>query len=87
MNKITKFKMCGYFDTTPTAKLLYIVLDELAGDNSEVVVPQRRISDALNLSRSAVMRNLHRLEHVGAIRIVPMYHPEGGRAASKYILL
>jgi DNA-binding MarR family transcriptional regulator len=87
MNKITKFKMCGYFDTTPAAKLLYIVLDELTGDGGEIVVSQRRISDALQLSRSAVSRNLHRLEHAGAISIMPTYHSDGGRAANKYYVL
>jgi len=71
---------------TVTGKLLYLVLTELAGENGEVVIPQRRISDALRLSRSAVSRNLRRLERAGAISIIPTYHSDGGRAANNYIV-
>ena len=86
MNRITKYKMCGYFDATPMSKLLYVVLDELAGESGEAVISQRRVCEALRLSRSAVSRNLRKLEHEGAISIKPTFHNDGGRAANKYIL-
>ena len=86
MNKLTKYKICGMLETTITGKLLYLVLDELANENGEITIPQRKICEALRISRSAVRRNLHRLEKAGAISIIPTYHSDGGRSANKYIL-
>jgi len=86
MNKLSKYKICGNIETTITGKLLYLILDDLSCRNGEVVIPQRKIRDALGVSKSAVSRNLRRLEKAGAIRIIPAYHSDGGRAANKYIL-
>jgi len=85
VNKLTKFRTCGEVKTTITGKLLYLILCELADPNGEVIIPQRRISDALRISKAAVSRNLHRLRDGGYIKIFTRYHAEGGgRAANKY---
>ena len=84
MNKLTKFKLCGEVDTPVTGKLLYLILYELADPNGEVIIPQRRISDALSISKATVSRNLRRLRDSGYITIYSRYHNEGGRAANKY---
>jgi DNA-binding MarR family transcriptional regulator len=86
MHKLSKYKLCGDIETTVTGKLLYLILNELANRNGEVVIPQRKISDALQISKSAVSRNLRRLENIGAIGVLPTYHYDGGRAANKYIV-
>ena len=87
MNKLTKHKICGELNTTITGKLLYLILDDLADQNGEIIIPQRKISDALRISKATVSRNLHRLRDGGYIYIDPRYHAEGGgRAANKYIV-
>jgi len=65
LNKLAKYKLCGDIDATITGKLLYLILDELADGNGEVVIPQRKISDALHISKGAVSRNLRRLRDGG----------------------
>jgi DNA-binding MarR family transcriptional regulator len=86
VKKLSKYKLCGELDTTVTGKLLYLILDDLANKNGEIVIPQRRISDALHIAKGTVSRNLRRLERIGAISITPTYHYDGGRAANKYIV-
>jgi DNA-binding MarR family transcriptional regulator len=86
MSKISKFKPCGDINTTITGKLLYLILDELANQNGEIIIPQRKISEALHISKSTVSRNLRRLESVGKIIIVARYHSDGGQAANKYVV-
>ena len=84
MNKLTKFKICGEVKTTITGKLLYLILYELADPNGEVIIPQKRISDALRISKATVSRNFHRLRDNGYISIYSRYGSEGGRMANKY---
>ena len=85
MNKLIRFKICGQIDAPVTGKLLYLILYELADPNGEIIIPQRRISDALRISKATVSRNLHRLRDGGYINIYARYHAEGGgRAANKY---
>jgi DNA-binding HxlR family transcriptional regulator len=86
VNKLSKYKICGDVETTLTGKILYLILNDLSNRNGEVTIPQRKISEALKISKQAVSRNLHRLERVGAITIIPTYHSDGGRAANKYIV-
>jgi DNA-binding MarR family transcriptional regulator len=86
MDKLSKFRLCGEVEGAATGKLLYLVLNGLANRNGEIVIPQRKLGGALGLSKSAVSRNLRRLEQSGAIRIAAQYHSDGGRAANKYIL-
>ena len=88
MKKLSKFRICGEVDTTITGKLLYFILDDLADDNGEIIVPQRRIADTLRISKSTVSRNLRRLRLKGYIDIQAQYRSEdGSRAANKYIIL
>jgi DNA-binding MarR family transcriptional regulator len=86
MYKLNKYKLCGDIDTTVTGKLLYLILNEFANQNGEIIIPQRKISNALHISKGTVSRNLRRLEKIGAISIMPTYHNDGGRAANKYII-
>ena len=86
MNKLLKYKIYGIIDATVTGKLLYLMLDELSDENGEIIIPQRKICDALHISRSAVSRNLRRLRRAGAISIIPTYHSDGGRGANKYVV-
>jgi hypothetical protein len=86
LNKLLKYKICGMIDTSVTGKLLYLMLDELSDENGEIIISQRKIYDALHISRSAVSRNLRRLRRAGAINIIPTYHSDGGRSANKYFV-
>jgi DNA-binding MarR family transcriptional regulator len=87
MNKLNKFKPVGEVKAGVTGKLLYLMLDELADGNDAIVIPQRKISDALQISKCAVSRNLRKLKEAGHIEIVPQYRADdGGRSANKYIL-
>ena len=86
MNKLTKFKICGEINTTITGKLLYLVLDDLANKNGEVTIAQRKISEALRISRGTVSRNLRRLRDDGYINIHCRYNTDGGRSANKYVV-
>ena len=86
MKKLSKFKPCGDIDTTISGKLLFLILDELANKNGEIIISQRKISDVLKINKSTVRRNLRRLEKGGYIDIYPTYHSDGGRAANKYIV-
>ena len=86
MNRLSKFRPCGATESTVTGKLLYFMLNEIVNRNGEIIISQRKISGTLGISRSAVSRNLRRLEKSGAIIVVAQYHSDGGRAANKYIL-
>jgi hypothetical protein len=87
MNRLNKFKLCGEVKTNITGKLLYPVLDELADGSGETVIPQRKISDALQISKSTVSRNLRKPEDSGCTEVVPQYRTDGGgRSSNKYIL-
>lgn len=86
MKKLSKFAPCGMINTTISGKLLFLILDELANKNGEIIIPQRKISDALRINKSTVSRNLRRLRDGDYIDIYPTYHSDGGRAANKYII-
>lgn len=87
MNKLALYRICGNIRTTSTGKLIYLILDDLADEDGDVIIPQRRISNVLHISKSTVSRNLRRLERLGAISIMPTYHYDGGRASNKYQVL
>lgn len=86
MKKLSKYKICGEIESTITGKLLFLMLDELADKNGEIVIPQRKISGALHIAKATVSRNLRRLRDGGYIDIRSTYHSDGGRAANKYII-
>ncbi len=87
MNKFTKYRMAGELETTVSGKLLYLLLLDIVDADEKIVLPQRRISEALGLSRCTVSRNLRRLRNRGYIDVVPQFHDDGGRAANKIIVL
>jgi len=87
VNNLAKFKICGEVNTTITGKLLYLILYELADTNGEIVIPQKRISDALRISKATVSHNLHRLRDSGYIKVYARFHHEGGRLANKYQII
>jgi DNA-binding MarR family transcriptional regulator len=84
VRKLSKYKVCGEVDSTVTGKLLYLILAELANKNGEIIIPQKKISNALHISKGTVSRNLRRLRDGGYIDVLPQYHSDGGRAANKY---
>jgi len=86
MKKLAKFKACGEINTTISGKLLYLILNECANKNGEIIIPQRKISDAVHIQKGTIRRNLHRLRDCGYIDIYPTYHSDGGRAANKYVM-
>jgi len=83
---LTKYKLCGEVKTTVAGKLIYLILSELADNNGEAAISQRKISDALQISKGTVSRNLRRLRDGGYIGIYPQHHSDGGRAVNKYIV-
>jgi DNA-binding MarR family transcriptional regulator len=87
MNKFTKYRLAGELETTVSGKLLYLMLLDIVDADGKIIIPQRRISEALGISRGTVSRNFRRLERRGYIDIVPQFHEDGGRAANKVIVL
>ena len=86
MNKYTKFRLVGDLDTTISGKLLYLILLDIIDDRNEIMIPQRRISETLGISKGTVSRNFRKLCHCGYIDILPQFHDDGGRAANKYVV-
>ena len=87
MSRLSKFKICGDVTAPITGKLLYLILNELADNNGEITIPQKRIAAALRISKGTVSRNLRRLSYGGYIDIQAQYRAEdGGRTANKYIV-
>ena len=86
MNKLETYRPCGQIPANPAAKLIYLALRDAMGFGNYVVIPQRRIAEALGLSRKAVSANLHRLEKAGAIAVEPLYNQYGSRLPNKYRL-
>ena len=85
MNKLENYTPCAAV-TPATAKLLLLMLRDITDDRDQIVIPQRRIAEAIGMSRSAVGRNLRRLERAGVITIEPLYSEYGGRYPNRYIL-
>ena len=87
MNKFTKYRLAGELETTVSGKLLYLMLLDTVDAEGIIIIPQKRISEALGISRSTVSRNYRRLYNRGYIDIVPQFHEDGGRAANKIVVL
>ena len=87
MNKLALYRICGNIKTTSTGKLIYLILNVLADEDGDVIIPQRKLSNVLHISKSTISRNLRRLEQLGVISILPTYHYDGGRTANKYQVL
>ena len=85
MNKLESYRPCAAV-APATAKLLLLMLRDITDDRDQIIIPQRRIAEAIGLSRSAVGRNLRRLERAGAITIEPLYNEYGSRLPNRYRL-
>ena len=70
MNKYTKFKLVGELETSISGKLLYLVLLDVIDESNKIVIPQKKISEALGISRNTVSRNLRRLGRRGYIDVI-----------------
>ena len=85
MNKLENYRPCA--EVRPvTAKLLLLMLRDITDDYDQITIPQRRIAEAIGMSRSAVGRNLRRLERAGLIEIQARYNECNGRMPNRYIL-
>jgi DNA-binding MarR family transcriptional regulator len=87
MNNMTKYRMAGGLEAGVSCKLLYLVLLDLIDDKNKAVIPQRRISEALGMSKRTVSKNLRRLQDGGYILIEPQFSEYGGRMPNKYSVL
>ena len=86
MNKYTKYRLVGELETTISGKLLYLVLLDVIDENNKIMIPQKRISEALGISRGTVSRNLRRLRNRGYIDVVPQFNEYGGQLPNKYVV-
>ena len=85
MNKLENYRPCAAASPV-TAKLLLLILRDITDDRDQIVIPQRRIAEAIGMTRKTVSRNLHRLERAGAITIEPLHSEYGGRLPNRYRL-
>jgi DNA-binding MarR family transcriptional regulator len=86
MNSFAKYRLAGELDATVSGKLLYLVLLDIADADNAITIPQRRVSEAIGLTKGTVSRNLRKLRDSGYIDVIPQYHNDGGRAANKYVI-
>lgn len=86
MNKYTKFKLVGELETTISGKLLYLILLDVIDEDNKIIIPQKRISAALGISRNTVSRNLRRLSNRGYIDVIPQFNEYGGQMPNKYVV-
>ena len=87
MNKFTKYRLAGELEATVSSKLLYLFLLDTVDGAGKICIPQREIYRSLGLSRTAVSRNLRRLEETGTIKIEATWNELGGQMANKYYVL
>jgi len=86
MSNLSKFRPVGELETTVSGKLLYLVLLDVIDEDGKVVIPQKRISEALGIGKGTVSRNMRRLERIGAVRIIPTFNEYGGQMPNKFIV-
>lgn len=84
--KVSEYKVAGQMKTTTSAKMLYLLLNELAGNDGVVNISHRKLGKILGMHRSTVSRSLRRLERSGDIYIRSRYTNDGGRLANEYIV-
>ena len=87
MNDLTRYKLCAGLHVPAAAKLLYCcLLDMSGGRHSSTTISIKKLAKDVGLSRSATSHNLHRLEKLNMIGIVPRYSEDGGRLSNQYVL-
>ena len=84
MNNLSRFRQAGELETTIAAKLLYLILQDTVDESGKVILAQKRVSEALGISRSTVGKNLRKLYRCGYIDIVPQFNEYGGRLPNRY---
>ena len=85
MDDLNRYSLCAELKAPPAAKLLYCYLHALAGGKyHSAALPVRKMASALGLSRSATRNNLHRLERLDRLGIMPRYSEDGGRLSNQY---
>jgi DNA-binding MarR family transcriptional regulator len=82
-----KYKMAGSLDATITGKYIYTLLCDYSGARGRIQISISKISKLLNISRTAVRRNLHRLEDSGYILIHSKSDDDGTRRANVYEII
>ena len=83
---MVKYKICCSGKLSAVGKLIYCYLIDITDENQECSVAIWKIARQLGLTERTVSGNLHRLEELGYIKIIPQYHVDGGRTVNKYIL-
>jgi DNA-binding MarR family transcriptional regulator len=87
MNDLIRYRLCAELSVPPAAKLLYCyLLDISGGRHHSAVLSVKKLAKDMGFSRSAASRNLHRLEKLNMIGIVPRYTEDGGRLSNQYVL-
>jgi DNA-binding MarR family transcriptional regulator len=84
MSNFNKYRMCGELNTTISGKMLYLMLTDIVDGENKIIIPLKCISEALGITRGTVSRNMHRLERIGKVRIVPTFNEYGGQMPNKY---
>lgn len=82
-----KYKMAGSLEATITGKYINTLLCDYAGAKGRIQISIGKISKLLNISRTAIRRNLHRLEESGYIMIHTKSDDDGTRKANVYEIL
>jgi predicted ArsR family transcriptional regulator len=82
-----KYKMAGSLEATITGKYIYTLLCDYAEAIGRIQISIGKISKLLNISRTAIRRNLHRLEESGYIMIHTKSDDDGTRKANVYEIL
>ena len=85
MDELSWYTLCSEIKVPPAAKLLYCYLYSFTGGQyHSAALPVRKLASALGLSRSATRNNLHRLERLDKLGIMPRYSEDGGRLSNQY---
>lgn len=84
--QMLRYAAAGSVAAPATAKLLYLLLRDNAGNDAGLTVRRNELARTLGVSPGTVTRNMRRLMEQGHIYIVPTYNSDGGRSANKYIL-
>jgi predicted transcriptional regulator len=85
-DRVNEFKVAGKIKTTVSAKILYMLLSEIADEEGIVQISQKKLSKILGLHKTTIQKNLWRLERSGYIYIRSRYTEDGGRLANEYIV-
>jgi DNA-binding Lrp family transcriptional regulator len=85
-SEMLKYKICGQVKGTISGKFLLAMLMDLCDDKGEMVMSSRDLHRMTGLASSTVLKNMHRLEDGGYIKIRCRLNCDGGRASNGYVL-